>query len=271
MCCISVSVKSNLQSCLASCEALGSYLIPAILSSNESDTTFLEEHWNVSVNSFRQCAQEVIDTHAFCLILIDTINEIIRKLKKKFDNDLLKTILLQCDVLQEHMQHNYRELGLHNESALKLYYEDFKLMINECKACLRTSIDQIRIRKRFKILLSVIKNVERSLILKESKNETSANKPLTFGNVSVPEDSDNKEICYNRITESLEVAIDLDEFIFKNDTVRKTLEHRSNIFYDTTRKQKHMHSFAHSSQKLMSEANLKKDIACTKRASKREY
>lgn len=267
-----ISVKSNLQSCLGSCEAVGSYLIPAILTSaNKIDSKLLEQHWNESLYVFRRFAHDVIDTLAFCSILIDTIDDIVSKLRKTFDKNNVRMLLHHCEVLHEHIQQNHDDLGMTETSALRLYFDDFKVMINECKACLRLTIDLPRLRKRFSILLSVLKKIEKFLESHTADEGTTYEKPskaedrpFTFGHVTAPNDSKLAAIATRPISDSLEMAIDLDEFISKNGSVM-----HGSVFYDTKKKRCKLQTFTQNSSKIKGDVYSRKDGIAPKRASKR--
>lgn len=254
---------------MSSCEAVGSYLIPSILASNNNiDSKLLEQHWNEAVSIFRAQAQEVIDTLAFCSVLIDTVDDIVSKLRKTLDKHDVRMALYQCDVLHEHILHNHKDLGMAETSALRLYHDDFKIMINECKACLRTTIDLPRLRKRFSILLSVLKNIEKSLEKRDEKLEKNTtgvgSKQFAFGHVTAPNDSKFAPIASKPISDSLEMAIDLDEFISKKGSVM-----RGSVFYDTKKKHRPLQSFAQNSSRMKGDMYSRKDGITPKRASKR--
>lgn len=179
--------------------------------------------------------------------------------------------LHQCEVFQEHIHQNRNDLGMTETSALKLYYDDFKLMNNECKACLRSTIDLTRLRKRFSILLSVLKNIEKTLEARnahDGKTDRSisiaANKPFTFGEVTAPNNSKHAPIEMKSITDSLEMAIDLDEFISRDGSVM-----HGSVFYDTKRKHCPLKSFVQNSSKSNGDLYSRKDGITPKRASKR--
>lgn len=274
--------KSHLQSCLATFEALSVNLISSMASKQfECDAEYLEKHWNETVNQFRCSVHEIINTQAFSLVLIDSTYETLNDLTDaNVDRDALKALLNRCTVLYEHIQINANELRLNEESKLKLSVDDFKLMMNECKACINTKIDVDvkRIRKRFNILLSVLKNISRSsapVVANGDGDNDQENKPFVFGDVTAPNDNiglktmnetDNSPMGAN---ESMAVVVDLNEFIAKNQTVQRELTHRSEIFYQTRHGMKSVPKFATVSPSGP-RTPLKKDPHNSKRVSKSE-
>lgn len=217
------------------------------------------------MNVFRCCAHEVIDTLAFCSVLIDAIDGVVYKLRQTADKKDLRSALHQCEVLHEHIQQNHKDLGMTETSALQLYSDDFKVMINECKACLASTIDPTRVRKRFRILLSVLKNIQKSLENHNSDKKCSGaeSKAFTFGHVTAPSDSKIASNVVKSISDSLEMAIDLDEFISKNGCVT-----HGSVFYDTKKKHSQLQSFAQNTSGLLGDEHTPMGNT-PKRASKR--
>lgn len=278
--CIYFTVKVNIRSCLASCEALDSCLIPSIFSSNanEHHSKLLESHWYEEINGFKCFVQSVIDTNMFCLNLIDAFDETLKEAAKNFDAHRMNTLLQQCDILCEHFKCNYSDLGLDKESKTRLYYDDFLLMVNECKAAVekQDSIEHGRIVKRFKILLSVLKKIELSINSQDSPNKTNLGKSFTFGDVTMPRKNSATIIVDKKITDSLEVLVDFDEFISRSEDNQQTSLARSSspsklgvsmrrnsVFYESRSRR----TFTRQKSRSIS-PNLKKDITAPKRASK---
>lgn len=264
---LSILVTSNLQSCLSSVEALGSYLIPSALAKHYAgDFKLLEQHWNDSINIFRSCVHEAIDTPAFCSVLIDTMDDIVSQLRTTLDTNNIRVALQQCEVLLEHIQLNQNDNGK-TKSVLRLYYGDLRIMITECQACLRSSIGLSRLRKRFCILLSVLRNIEKFLEYQnidageiDQQQSCFKIKPSTH----VRENTSNN--CKTESNEakpdynSLEMAMDLDEFISKNGSIRHI-----SMFYDTKRKCCELRTFAQNSSKIHGDEDITPKRAPSKR------
>lgn len=210
---------------LRSCEAIGSYIIPSILSSNNAtDSKLLELHWNDSVNAFRCLAHKLIDTFEFCSILVNALDDTLSEqsvIKKQ-----LRTILLKCEVFYEHIEENLDHLYAMKTSMLELYIKDFKVMIDECRASLRSSIELSRLRKRFCILLSVIRNIEISLsssVKEPPVDEIISLEERQLGQEHVSSPNVCKNISFqvagSHFNDSLKLATDLDVFISNTDPV----------------------------------------------------
>lgn len=237
----------------------------------------MEQHWWEEITYFRRCVQEIIDTDAFCLSLIDTMSDDIKQLTNTFDIDLVQQILRQCNIFHEHLQFNYLELKLHVESPAKLYYDDFKLMLNECKAIVEQRTEQIgneRIIKRLRILRSVIKKLEKTINQKDvtEASEDDKGKSFTFGNVT---GTSREQLEDYKITDSMVVAIDLEEFVRgfadgpdASGTVidNGQILNRSNVFYQSSRRRNRSRMMSSKASNLS--PNLKRDINGPKRSSK---
>lgn len=212
--CRNAKIRSNLQSCLSSCEALGLDLIPAILSQSGSRATqLLERHWDDSVKMFRHCVHEIINTSAFCSIVVDSVDESLRRIDRHFDKDELRRALSQCDVFSEHARINEQVIGQRDSPRLQLHFDDFRMMITECKASLRTNIDPSRVRKRFAILSSTLKSIGKAIdaIFYESNAtcDTKAAAVTVLGSFErAARDAPAK-------TDSMNVLIDVEEFVSK--------------------------------------------------------
>ncbi|XP_037052544.1 serendipity locus protein alpha-like [Bradysia coprophila] len=201
--------KSNLQSSLASLEALDSFLIPAILSHSKIHSILLQSHWNDEIGVLIHSIQNIIDTQAFCSCIIDIFSTSINSLTQTFDKEIVQNLLFQCDVLNQHFQINYNDLELGTESPRSLYLKDFHLMIKECNAALVLckEDEKNRIIKRVKILLSVLKKFHSTL---KAHDEPKEAKNLTFGEVTMP--ATKLSLNIKTRTESMEVL--------RSDTVR---------------------------------------------------
>lgn len=200
----------------------------------------------------------------------------IKQLTNSFNIDLVQHILRQCNVFHQHLQINYMELKLHIESPAKLYYDDFKLMLNECKAIIAPTIEHVeneRVIKRLRILRSVIKKFEKTINEKDvsgAGDDTNREKSFTFGNVT---NTSREQLDELKISDSMVVAIDLEEFVksFAGGTGidgGKVLN-RSNVFYQSSRRRI-------LSKKMVTEENtmlpnLKRDINGPKRSSKSKF
>lgn len=222
----------------------------------------LEDHWWEEITYFRRCVQEIIDTDAFCLSLMDIMADAIKQLNKTFNPESMRKVLRQCDILAEHLQLNYHELNLHTESPAKFFYDDFQLMLNECKTVIKMtdSLEHSRILKRLKVLLTVVKKFEKTLVVKVEDAEKE--RSFTFGDVTGTSRNDVKPLGENKISGSLAVAVDLEEFA-KSFGVPKT-PNRNSVFYQS-KKRKRMRS---SKKENTLPPNLKKDIHSPKRSSK---
>lgn len=184
--CLIFLAKSNLRSSLASLESLDSFLIPAILSHSKVHSNLLQSHWNDEIVVLINSIQNIIDSQAFCGCIIDILSTSINNLSHSFDKDIISNLILHCDVLSQHFEINFNDLSLGVAgSPRSLHFDDFHLMIKECKAALVLckADEENRIIKRLKILLSVLKKLHASL---KAEDEQKTDKVLMFGDVTVP-------------------------------------------------------------------------------------
>lgn len=129
----------------------------------------LEQHWLEETASLRYHVQRFIDSNAFALALIEILDRGIDCLKLDFNSTEAQKLIRKSNVFKQHVELNSSELGLDRE-PLKIYFEDFKMMILECKAIVNcfiedSTIDNGRILKRFRIMLSKLKKIQQIICL----------------------------------------------------------------------------------------------------------
>ena len=167
---------STIRSCLASLEALDSYLIPSLFSHNKRHSEIIQRHWLEEMNILRVQIQKIVDTNAFSLSLIDIIEIGIESLKKDFNYDLASALLRKANLFKQHLDINKENLKIDLESQS---VKDFKLMFKECSAILsmykdgQENIKEEKILKRFRILLKKLKMIQNAIgcSVKISKKE----------------------------------------------------------------------------------------------------
>lgn len=277
------SAKSNLQSCLASFEAISISIIPAMMSSAfDRDTMYFQEIWDETIYEFRRSIQQIINTHALCTVLIDLMQQMLQEETNRDgvdDINCLQSILNYCQILLEHIQVNSSELDLQRNTQRRVQFDDFKMMFNECKVCLKMfgDIDVKRIQKRFNILLSAVKKMTKAIAITDNQRKNATQdlgEPFTFGHVTAPTDnlmsaSEDEAIGAN-LSESMNVIVDLNEFIEKNDDVKKELMQRSTVFYTKQTPRKFPKFSMASDQDSTMKFTLKRSASNVKRCSKRK-
>lgn len=246
----------------------------------DRDTKYFQEIWDETIHEFRRSIQQIINTHALCTVLIDLLQQMLPETNKgEIDNiNCFQSILNHCQILLEHIQVNSSELNLQRATQIRVQFEDFKMMFNECKVSLKMfgDIDVKRIQKRFNILLSAVKKMTKAIAFSDNqrKNDTQdLEEPFTFGHVTTPTDdlmaASEDEPIEDNLSESMNVIVDLNEFIEKNDDVKKELMQRSTVFYakQTPRK---FPKFSMASEDSTMELTLKRSATNVKRCSKRK-
>lgn len=160
-------VSSAIRSCLASIESLDSYLIPAITNNSDPSLEILQSHFEEEAKNLQALVQQIIETKAFCSILMEQIDAAIDANKKDFDRKSLENLVERSNVLLRHFNINSQTLQLFEDKVTKFYFNGFKLILTECDAILNfpDSIDDAekRILKRFRILYCTIKKLQNAL------------------------------------------------------------------------------------------------------------
>ncbi|XP_021707680.1 serendipity locus protein alpha [Aedes aegypti] len=159
---------SDIRSCLASVEALDSYLIPSFYVNCEHHSKLLEDHWLEESALLRCHVQRIIDSNAFALCLIEILEAGIDRLVESFNSMDAENLVRKANVFKQHIEINAGDLNLHQTETLKIHFEDFKMMTLECKAIVKCFeedplIETDRILKRFRVLLSKLRKVQLSI------------------------------------------------------------------------------------------------------------
>ncbi|XP_062558108.1 serendipity locus protein alpha-like [Armigeres subalbatus] len=159
---------SDIRSCLASIEALDSYLIPSFYVPCDYHSKLLEDHWMEESAVLRGHVQRIIDSNAFALCLIEIVDGGIDRLAEQYDPTIAENIVRKADVFKQHIEINATDLNLNQLESLKIHFEDFKTMTLECRAIVKcfesdSSIGVDRILKRFRILLNKLRKIQLSI------------------------------------------------------------------------------------------------------------
>lgn len=160
-------ISAVIRSCLASIESLDSYLVPAITGKSDPSFEVLQNHFEEETKLLKDHVQQIIDTTAFCAILMEQLNATIQNNRKKFDEASLQNLVRRSNVLLQHFQINSKSLQLSTDKVTKFYFHDFKLILTECDAILNfpDPIDdrERRTLKRFMILNSTVKKLQNAV------------------------------------------------------------------------------------------------------------
>ena len=156
---------------MASIESLDSYLIPAITSKADPSITILQQHFDSEVQTLQFYIQQIIDSSAFCVSLMEQLNVCIKENNKSFDKNKISKIIQKSNIMLNHLEVNKSDLNLHTDKVVKFYFSDFKLMVKECFAILNfpEEIENVnqRILKRLNILYSVLSKLQKAIKLKQ--------------------------------------------------------------------------------------------------------
>lgn len=168
-----VKISSLIKSCLASIESLDTYLIPAITSKTiDPSISILIEHFYEECFELQRNIHLIIDTKAFCVCLAEQIVDYIEINRKVFDKDSLINLLDFSKVLLTHLNIVSDNLKISEDKVSTFYFNDYKLILNECEAILNfpDPIENFekRVLKRFNIMKNTIKKLLSAIKVKQN-------------------------------------------------------------------------------------------------------
>lgn len=243
-------VSSIIRSCLASIESIDSYLIPAITGRPDPSIDVLQLHFEEEINLLKFHVQQIVETAAFCSILMENINEAVATNRKEFKKESLIVLVQQANVLLQHLTINSKNLQLSTDKASKFYFHDFKLMLNECDAILNypEPIEDIerRILKRFSILTSTIRKLQNAIKNNQKLCNDSEENPSSENVLKVSEFPSKCSDYFNTIRASALGSIlyeskrsfkNSDKFLKSSNTVRSSKKKRNSLRITIFKKQ----------------------------------
>uniref|UniRef100_A0A182P1C1 Serendipity locus protein alpha n=1 Tax=Anopheles epiroticus TaxID=199890 RepID=A0A182P1C1_9DIPT len=165
----SLKIASSIRSCLASLEALDSYLIPSLYLGADRNSTLLENHWLEESANLCRLVHKIIDTNAFALSLLEMIDGALDVWQQSFSLPQALELVRKADVFLQHLELNASEVKLHEEQHLSIHYGDYRTMVLECRAIVQcaeqqnASIDTSRIVKRFRVLQGKLRKIQTTI------------------------------------------------------------------------------------------------------------
>uniref|UniRef100_A0A182IK74 Uncharacterized protein n=1 Tax=Anopheles atroparvus TaxID=41427 RepID=A0A182IK74_ANOAO len=167
-----MKVCSAIRSCLASIEALDSYLIPSLYMGTHNNTTVLEQHWLEESENLCKHVHKIIDTNAFALALIDQLDGKLDEFQTVFEHSEGLAMVRKAEIFLQHLEVNVHEIKLHDE-PLKVYYADYRTMTLECRAIIKCAqqgdqIEPHRVIKRFRVLLGKLRKIQLTISNKKT-------------------------------------------------------------------------------------------------------
>ncbi|XP_061517474.1 serendipity locus protein alpha-like [Anopheles gambiae] len=164
----SLKIASSIRSCLASLEALDSYLIPSLYLGADRNSILLERHWLEESANLCRLVHKIIDTNAFALSLLEMLDSALDAWQQSFNLPQALELSRKADVFLQHLELNASEIKLHEE-RISLHFADYRTMVLECRAIVQraegpdASIDASRIIKRFRVLQGKLRKVQSAI------------------------------------------------------------------------------------------------------------
>lgn len=185
-CCRDISRANNIRNSLASLESLGMELIPAITDfylhpnnkEKRASVKLLTDEWQTEINKFHSTVFLIIDSSAYCQVILDDIQERVSTMSDCLDN--------RKGVTQQQVQGIVqRSLTLVNQLSITIndlgndYFDRHTVMkIRELKASIyeadagaksllldnATEPQQLRVIKRCEMILDVVKTLQPILV-----------------------------------------------------------------------------------------------------------
>uniref|UniRef100_A0A182K6W1 Serendipity locus protein alpha n=1 Tax=Anopheles christyi TaxID=43041 RepID=A0A182K6W1_9DIPT len=165
----SLKISSSIRSCLASLEALDSYLIPSLYHGADRNSMLLEHHWLEESANLCRLVHKIIDTNAFALSLQEMLDSALDAWQQSFNLPQALELVRKADVFLQHIELNASEVKLHEE-RLSIHYADYRTMVLECRAIVQwvekretNVIDTPRIVKRFRVLQGKLRKIQTTI------------------------------------------------------------------------------------------------------------
>ncbi|XP_050067094.1 serendipity locus protein alpha-like [Anopheles maculipalpis] len=162
-----LKISAAIRSCLASLEALDSYLIPSLYVGADSNSVLLENHWLEESSNLCVLVHKIIDTNAFALSLIELLDGALDELQAGFNIQKALEMVRKGEIFLHHLEINSVEVNL-QEKILSLHYGDYRTMVLECRAIVKcaerdATIDSSRIVKRFRVLQAKLRKIQMTI------------------------------------------------------------------------------------------------------------
>ncbi|XP_049289133.1 serendipity locus protein alpha [Anopheles funestus] len=162
-----MKISAAIRSCLASLEALDSYLIPSLYVGTDSNSMVLEKHWLEESATLCVLVHRIIDTNAFALSLIELLDGALDALQQSFNLPQALEMIRKAEIFQHHLEINAIDVNLQDE-ILNIHYGDYRTMVLECRAIVKcaerdANIDPSRIIKRFRVLQAKLRKIQMAI------------------------------------------------------------------------------------------------------------
>ncbi|XP_014607278.1 PREDICTED: uncharacterized protein LOC106788495 [Polistes canadensis] len=185
-CCRDVERINKIRNCLASIELLESELIAAITAfylhpdnkEFRASVKLLTSQWQLEMNKLHNTVNLIIDSAAYCQVVLDDLQERIRLMSDCFDNrevvtqQQVQSIVLRAVSLSSQLTVTVSDIGSDNiDRQTIMMIRELKAAIFETDASAKkllvenaTEPQQLRVIKRCELILNVIKRLQPALV-----------------------------------------------------------------------------------------------------------
>uniref|UniRef100_A0A182NDA6 Serendipity locus protein alpha n=1 Tax=Anopheles dirus TaxID=7168 RepID=A0A182NDA6_9DIPT len=205
-----LKISSAIRSCLASLEALDSYLIPSLYLGTDKNSMLLEKHWLEESANLCHLVHKIIDSNAFALALIELFDGELETLQQSFTLSQALEMVRKAEIFLQHLEINSAEVKLQDE-MLNIHYGDYRTMVLECRAIVKCAerdpdINSARIVKRFRVLQGKLRKIQATIGSTNKDTKTIATLeddagPCTQNTSSPPQYSPERRIIEANIQE----------------------------------------------------------------------
>ncbi|XP_043663876.1 uncharacterized protein LOC122627111 isoform X1 [Vespula pensylvanica] len=185
-CCRDVERVNKIRNCLAGLESLENELIAAITAfylhpdnkELRASVKLLTSQWQLEMNKLHNTVNLIIDSAAYCQVVLDDLQERIRIMSDCFDNreavtqQQVQSIVLRAVSLSSQLTITVNDIGSDNiDRQTIMMIRELKAAIFETDASAKkllvenaTEPQQLRVIKRCELILNVIKRLQPALV-----------------------------------------------------------------------------------------------------------
>ncbi|XP_023289259.1 serendipity locus protein alpha isoform X2 [Orussus abietinus] len=185
-CCGDITRVNKIRSCLASLETLETELVPAIVSfylnpeDNEmrSSLALLIAQWQVEINKLHNTVDVIIDSAAYCQVILDDLQERVTIMSDCLDNregvtqQQVQGVVQKASSLSSQVSATVKDIGDGIDRQTIMMIRELKAAIIEADAASKqfltdnaTEPQQLRVIKRCELILNVVKRLQPALVV----------------------------------------------------------------------------------------------------------
>ncbi|XP_014478361.1 PREDICTED: uncharacterized protein LOC106746342 [Dinoponera quadriceps] len=184
-CCKDTSRNNKIRNCLAGFESLETELISAITSfylhpdnkEMRSSVKLLTAQWQLEMNKFQNVVNLIINSAAFCQVVLDSLQEHVKTMSDCLDNRQpvtrlqVQAVVQRASALSSQMTAVVNDIGIENiDRQTIMMTRELKAAIFEANAAAKTLLvenatepQQLRVIKRCELILKVVQRLQPAL------------------------------------------------------------------------------------------------------------